>query len=53
MIVVQPTALKSTEVLFTNIFVSREIETAGHIARMEEGRSVFKILTGKSKGKRS
>ena len=25
---------------------------AGHVARMEEGRSAFKILTGKSKGKR-
>ena len=25
---------------------------AGHVARMEEGRSVFKILTGKPAGKR-
>ena len=25
---------------------------AGHVARMEEGRSAFKILTGKPKGKR-
>ena len=25
---------------------------AGHVARMEEGRSAFKILTGKSTGKR-
>ena len=25
---------------------------AGHVARMEEGRSVFKILTGKPTGKR-
>ena len=25
---------------------------AGHIARMQEGRSAFKILTGKSTGKR-
>ena len=24
---------------------------AGHVARMEEGRSVFKILKGKPKGK--
>ena len=24
---------------------------AGHVARMEEGRSAFKILTGKSTGK--
>ena len=26
---------------------------AGHVARMEEGRSAFKILTGKPSGKRS
>ena len=26
---------------------------AGHVARMEKGRSAFKILTGKSTGKRS
>ena len=25
---------------------------AGHVARKEEGRSAFKILTGKPKGKR-
>jgi len=25
---------------------------AGHVARMEEGRSAFKILTGKPSGKR-
>ena len=25
---------------------------AGHVARMEEGRSAFKILTGKATGKR-
>ena len=25
---------------------------AGHVARMEEGRSAFKVLTGKSTGKR-
>ena len=25
---------------------------AGHVARMEEGKSVFKILTGKHTGKR-
>jgi hypothetical protein len=25
---------------------------AGHVARMEEGRSVFKIFTGKPTGKR-
>ena len=26
---------------------------AGHVAKMEEGRSAFKILTGKPKGKRA
>ena len=28
------------------------MKLAGHIARMEEGRSAFKILTGKPTGKR-
>ena len=31
---------------------SRRLSRAGHIARMEEGRSAFKVLTGKSIGKR-
>ena len=31
---------------------SRELGWAGHVARMEEGRSAFKILTGKPIGKR-
>ena len=30
---------------------SRKLRWAGHVARMEEGRSAFKILTGKSTGK--
>ena len=30
----------------------RELRWAGHVARMEEGRSVFKILTGISTGNR-
>ena len=30
----------------------RRLRWAGHIARMEEGKSTFKILTGKSTGKR-
>jgi hypothetical protein len=30
----------------------RRLRWAGHVARMEEGRSVFKILTGKPTGKR-
>ena len=29
----------------------RRLRWAGHVARMEEGRSGFKILTGKSTGK--
>ena len=31
---------------------SRRLTWAGHVARMEESRSAFKILTGKSTGKR-
>ena len=31
---------------------SRRLRWAGHAARMEEGRSAFKILTGKATGKR-
>ena len=31
---------------------SRRLGWAGHVARMEEDRSVFKILTGKPTGKR-
>ena len=31
---------------------STRLRWAGHAARMEEGRSSFKILTGKSTGKR-
>ena len=30
----------------------RKLRWAGHVARMEEGRSTFKILTGKPTGKR-
>ena len=33
-------------------FKSRGLRWAGHVARMEEGRSAFKILTGKPTGKR-
>jgi hypothetical protein len=32
---------------------SRRLRWAGHVARMEEGRSSFKILIGKSIGKKS
>ena len=31
---------------------SRRLRWAGHVARMEEGRSVFNILAGKPTGKR-
>ena len=31
---------------------SRRLRWTGHLARMEEGRSTFKILTGKPTGKR-
>ena len=31
---------------------SRRLRWAGHVARMEEGRSAFKILTGTAAGKR-
>ena len=32
---------------------SRRLRWAGHVARMQEGRSAFKVLTGKPTGKRS
>ena len=31
---------------------SRKLRWAGHVARMEDGRSALKILTGKTTGKR-
>ena len=34
------------------VIKSRRLRWAGHFARMEEGRSAFKILTGKPTGKR-
>jgi len=33
------------------VIKSRRLRWAGHITRMEEGRRVFNILTGKSIGK--
>ena len=39
-------------VLFTRVIKSRRLRWAEHIARMEEGRNAFKILTGKPTGKR-
>ena len=34
------------------VIKSRRLRWAGHVARMEEGRSAFKILAGKPTGKR-
>ena len=34
------------------VIKSRRLRWAGHVARMEEGRSGFKILTGKPTGNR-
>ena len=34
------------------VIKSRKLRWAGHVARLEEGRSAFKILTGKLTGKR-
>ena len=34
------------------VIKSRRLRWAGHVAKMEEGRSAFKILTGKPTGKR-
>ena len=34
------------------VITSRRLRWAGHVARMEEGRTVFKILTGTPTGKR-
>ena len=34
------------------VIKSRRLKWAGHVARMEEGMSAFKILTGKPTGKR-
>ena len=35
------------------VIKARRLRWAGHVARMEESRSAFKILTGKPTGKRS
>jgi hypothetical protein len=34
------------------VIKSRRLKWGGHIARMEQGRSAFKILTGEPAGKR-
>ena len=36
----------------TSVFLQRLLGWAGHLARKEEGRSAFKILTGTPAGKR-
>ena len=35
------------------VIKSRRLRWAGHVARMEEGRRAFKILTGKPTGKKT
>ena len=35
------------------VIKSRRMRWAGHVARMEEGRGVHKVLVGKREGKRS
>ena len=39
---------RSTNIV--RVIKSRSLSWAGHVARMEEGRSAFKILTGKPTG---
>ena len=34
------------------VIISRRLRWAGHVVRMDKGRSAFKILTGKPTGKR-
>ena len=36
--------------IILRVIKSRRLRWAGHVARMEEGRSAFKILTGKPLG---
>ena len=38
------------EIIVIIIVLARRLRWAGHVARMEEGRSAFKILTGKPTG---
>ena len=40
------------EFVIVRVIKSRRLRWAGHVARMEEGRSASKILTGKPTGKR-
>jgi len=41
---------RSSKIL--RVIYSRRLRWLGHIARVEEGRSAFKIVKGKSTGKR-
>jgi hypothetical protein len=34
------------------VIISRRMRWAGHVARMGDGRSVYRVLVGRSKGKR-
>ena len=45
--------VKSNCVYLMGVIKARRLRWAGHVTRMEEGRSAFKILTGKPTGKRS
>ena len=44
--------LYSDQCNIVRVIKSRRLRWAGHVARMEEGRSAFKVLTGKPTGKR-
>ena len=44
--------MKNEEFHTVMVIKSRKLRWTGHVARKEEGRSVFKILTGKPIGKR-
>jgi hypothetical protein len=43
--------LYSSPIIF-RVFKSRRVRWAGHVARMGEGRGVYKFLVGRSEGKR-
>ena len=48
----QDSTMKNRSPNIVRVIKSRRLRWAGHVARMEEGRSGFKILTGKPTGKR-
>ena len=43
---------KSASYDWVRVIKSRRLRRAGHVARMEEGRVVYKVLVGKPEGKR-